>query len=175
MSQRYPVPPPAGSYTPAYVPVISYFGGVVSDVQKFSQANVTNDFTPKTQPDKAAVLGVSPAVDVGQPVGPVAPGQRYPVAADTPPVAPVVSSIAPNTAVAGSDAPVVVTITGTGFTEWSRVYTGNYGVAAPTAKYVSPTKMTVVMYPKNAAVGPTAIVVEDHGTLSNNDKVFNFT
>lgn len=120
----------------------------------------------------AGTVGV---VDVGRNRGAVAPGQRYPVAGDAALAAPVVASISPSTAAAGSQ-PLMVTITGTGFTPYSRVISGGSG--APwdnTAKYLSATTMTVVVDPRGALAGTASIAVEDHGVLSNTTINFTFT
>jgi hypothetical protein len=164
MGQRYPVPPPAGSYIPAYVPVISYFGGAVGDDVAVSSANATTDFSPKTQVQKAALTGNTMVTDVGRARGVLEPDDPYPKASDTPPAAPTITGLAPNTAVAGSVAPVAVTITGTGFTAWSSVKTGNY----PTdyVRYISPTQLLVGMIPSRSVAGVVQVVVSDHGVDS---------
>lgn len=85
MTQKYPVPPPAGSYTPANVPVITYTGGAEGDDVSASTANATNDFSPRHQTDKAITLGVPMVEDTGYNYGPyerpglVEPFASYPV------------------------------------------------------------------------------------------------
>lgn len=205
MGQRYPLPitgamlataNAANEQKPRYNQA-DYIGGATGEDpglptaanQAFSTANVAvarddgganePDYTPRNQNARrqqanmpAGTVGV---VDIGRNRGQVAPGQRYPLAGDTPLAAPVVSSISPTTAAAGSQ-PVVVTITGTGFSPYSRVVSGGSGSPwDSSAKYLSATTMTVVVDPRGAVAGTAAIAVEDHGVLSNVDKVFTFT
>src|SRR4029077_12647929 len=134
----YPKPPPSGSYTPAWVRGQQLFGGAVGDDLSTSTATLVNDqgpatgpvpavdYAPRTQVAKAALVGMPIAADVGRARGSIEPGQRYPVAGDTPLAAPTITSLSPNTAVTGANKPTVaVTITGTGFTPWSTVTSGN--------------------------------------------------
>ena len=129
------------------------------------------DYTPRNQNAKRTAgnlsAGTVGVVDVGRNRGAVAPGQRYPVAGDAAVAAPVVASIAPNTAVHGAN-PLLVTITGTGFTPYSRVISG--GTGAPwdaSAQYVSATTMTILLDPRNSVAGTASIAVEDHSVLSS--------
>jgi len=134
------------------------------------------DYAPRTQSAKLAqTAGQVGVIDVTRSRGPVAPAQRYPVAGDAALAAPVVTSISPNTAVHGAQ-PLVVTITGTGFTPYSRVITG--GTGSPwddMAKYLSATQMTVTVDPRGAVAGTSSIAVEDHSVLSNTTINFTFT
>lgn len=132
------------------------------------------DYTPRTQAAKATATGNSLAVDVARPRGWIAPNQPYQGNA-TSPAAPVVSSISPNTAVAGSANPVLVTITGTGFSPWSLVKTGGVAQPVPGVTYVSATTLTFTIYPAIAVAGPTSVAVEDHDKLSNTNINFTFT
>jgi hypothetical protein len=66
-----------------------------------------------------------------------------------------------------------VTITGTGFTPFSRVFTGGASVPDNSAQYVSATTMTVPIW--KASAGTVSVAVEDHSLLSNTDKVFTVT
>jgi hypothetical protein len=70
----------------------------------------------------------------------------------------------------------VVTITGTGFTPFSRVVTG--GAGSPfdaSAQFVSATKMLVTIDPRSATPGTISVAVWDHSVLSNTNVVFTFT
>jgi hypothetical protein len=147
-------------------------------------ANVETDYTPRTQAAKAAMPGTVPpnavagepdftlAIDVARPRGVIAPGQAYPKSGDAAPAAPVVSSIAPTTGAAAT-LPLTVTITGTGFTPWSTVYTGGSATPDSSAKYVSATQMKVALFA--AAPGTVSVAVEDHNVLSNVNVVFTVT
>jgi len=159
-----------------------FIGGVKGDDIDVSTAAVAlarcdggateTDYGPRTQAAKAVILGTTLAVDVGQPRGSISPGQRYPVAGDAAVAAPVVSSISPTTGAAAT-LPLTVTITGTGFTQWSTVYTGGMTTPEASAKYVSPTQMKVAIWA--AAPGTVSVAVEDHNVLSNVDVLFTVT
>jgi hypothetical protein len=64
-----------------------------------------------------------------------------------------------------------VTITGTKFTQWSQVETGN--VITPYSRYMSATKMAVLMDPRSTA-GTVVVKVIDHGVKSAGSN-FTFT
>jgi len=138
------------------------------------------DYAPRNQLAKANMPGTSPpnaiagepdfamVVDVARPRGWIAPNQPY-QGNSTAPVAPVVSSLSPNTAAATS-LPLQVTITGTGFTPWSIVKTGGQNTADVSARYVDATHMTVAIF--KASAGTVGVVVQDHDLDSNS---VNFT
>lgn len=162
---------PPEAYTPAYVPVINYMYGMPYQGNKAGQQgemgtlNTTGPaFAPQTQLAKAATLGVDMAVDVARGRGLIEPGQPYPDAGDPAPAAPTITSLAPNTAAAGSISPLAVTITGTGFTQWSQVITGN--VFTDMFEYVSPTEIKLLMDPARSVAGITEVRVVDHGATS---------
>lgn len=159
MGQTYPEPPPDGSLTPAYVPEVEYFGGSPGNEISQSTANATTDFFPKTQVEKASITGNEMVQDVGTPGGWVEPGAPY----TPPPPDPVISGISPDTGEIGGD-PINVTITGTGFTQWSTVTTG--GLDTPYFQVMSDTTINVVMDAGRSVAGPTDIVVTDHGVAS---------
>jgi hypothetical protein len=154
--------------------------GVTGDDDHVSKASVAlarsggganePDYTPRQYTDIVAkpnwTSGTIRAPDVGRPEGQVGPTDRYPNASDTALAAPTITSLSPNTAVHGAQ-PLVVTITGTGFTQWSSVVSG--GTGSPwdsTVKYLSPTQMTIVVDPRPAVAGTASIVVWDHGVAS---------
>jgi IPT/TIG domain len=164
--RRYP--PPVEDMTPEHVPVITYHGGVPLDEAEASPyetgtANSTDDYTPRTQQDKATALGVPFAKDIGRRRGAIDPRQPYPVATDPAPAAPTLASVTPNTAEVGSG-PLVVTLTGTNFTAWSTVETGGYQTTY--FRYKSPTEIEVMIDTDRAAPGGTDIAVWDHGVAS---------
>lgn len=171
MGQTYPVPPPAGSYTPAYVPTIDYFGGAYGDDVEQSTANATNDFSPRHQSDKATALGVAMAEDVGVPRGWIAPGEPYGPVPASPDNDPTITALAPNTAVAGGPA-ITVIITGTNFTSWSQVLIG--GAPAPDYKVLSDTQIELAMDVPHAVAGAVDIAVVDHG-IESDPSAFTFT
>ncbi len=165
MGQTYPQPPPAGSLTPAYVPEVEYVGGSPGNEFSQSTANVTNDFFPKTQEEKAAIHEQEVNTDIGTPAGYIEPGAPY----TPPPPDPTLASVSPDTGVAG--AAIQVTLTGTGFTQWSTVTTG--GLDTPYFTVNSDTMITVMLDPRSQP-GPTDIVVTDHG-VKTAPVVFTFT
>lgn len=158
MGQTYPEPPPAGSYTPAYVPEITYVGGSPGNEFSQSTAAVTNDFYPKTQAEKAEIHGQEVNTDVGVPPGYITPGEPY----APPPPDPTLASVSPTTGVTGGD-PIDVILTGTGFTLFSTVTTG--GIDTPYVQFVSDTEIRVVLDPRSEA-GTIDMVVTDHGVTT---------
>jgi hypothetical protein len=171
---------------PRYDSMTDWAGGVKGDDTNTASAAVAlarsdggaaePDYMPRTEADRATQLGTTLAVDISRRRGAIEPRQPYPVAGDPPVAAPVVTSIAPNTAPAGSVTPVVVMITGTGFTAWSLVQQGgNTTTPDPSMVYISPTQLQITIYPKIAVPGTASIAVRDHGVLSNVDKLFTFT
>lgn len=159
-------PPRIAGSVPVNVPVVAFNGGAYGDDVDQSTANATDVYTPRTQAAKAAAM-VPPlelVVDVGRPRGTIGPKDPYPKAGDAPVPAPTITSLAPNTAVAGSPSPLMVVVTGTGFTQWSTIDTG--GVATPYAQYVSPTKMALLMDPARSTPGIVQVVASDHGVDS---------
>jgi len=162
--RRYPVPPPAGSYTPAFVRTITWYGGAVGDDQAVSTANSTIDYAPRTQAAKATALGTAIVAPVTRPRGYIAPNQPYGPAPAIPTADPVITSLTPNTAVSGAGkATVAVTITGTGFTQWSTVTSGNYPIPC---RLLSPTTLEIVQKPADSVPGVVQVVVTDHGRAS---------
>jgi hypothetical protein len=184
MTQTYPKPPPAGSLTPAWVRGQTVFGGAVGDDLSTSTAtlvtdvgsgngpNTATDYTPRTQVAKAAIVGMPIAADVGRARGSIEPGQRYPAAGDTPLAAPTITSLSPNTAVTGPNKPTVaVTITGTGFTPWSSVTSGNFPIPC---RYLTATTLEIIQKPSASVPGVVSVVVTDHGVASAGSN-FTFT
>lgn len=173
-------PPAQPSAAPAYVPAYTYNGGVYGDDIDTATANVLVDdrgvgaYTPRNQAQKAALMvpAGSLAKDVGRPRGSIAPSQAYPIASDPAPAAPVVTSLSPATGAAAT-LPLTVTITGTGFTPYSTVFTGGSTTPDSSGKYISPTQMRVAIWA--AAPGTVSVAVEDHDVLSNTDKLFTVT
>ena len=192
---RYPTPITAANVKPEYVPVFTVTGGAYGDDVNLATATVVVDdrgvgaYTPRHQAEKAtfpgtpnsvvpsestssgqvvtAITDYTLATDITTPRGYIGPQDTY---AKTLPAAPTITSLAPNTAVAGSASPLAVTITGTGFTQWSEVLTG--GVETPYVTYFSPTKIVILMDPKRSVAGTVAVIVQDH---SVNSAASNFT
>jgi hypothetical protein len=150
------LPLPMPNTTPAYVRVISWFGGAVGDDVTVSTANATNDYTPRNQALKAQALGLSLAVDVTKNRGWIGPKDPYAA-----PPASTLTSINPTTAVHGTAA-IPVTCTGTGFTPYSMVTVD--GINVPTT-YVSPTQLTATITPK-ATAGNQSVRVVTNGVAS---------
>lgn len=160
--------------------------GVTGDDTKTSKASVAlisadgdvaePDYTPRIYPDKVAMAnltaGTVRVTDISRARGYIAPTDPYRNAASPALAAPVVSSISPTTGAAAT-LPLLVTITGTGFTVWSRVYTGGAALPDNSAKFVNATTMTVPIWA--AAPGTVSVAVMDHDVLSNTDKVFTVT
>jgi hypothetical protein len=188
-THRYPAPITAAMLAPAYTPVTTYTGGAYGDDVSLATANSTVPILPNTQATRATFPGVPNSVvpsesiasgqaitniadytfatDITAPRGYIGPKDPYSTPA---PPAPTITSLSPNTAVAGSASPLAVTITGTGFTQWSTVLTGN--VETPYVTYFSPTKIVILMDPKRSIAGTISVIVRDH---SVNSAASNFT
>lgn len=79
IAPKAPKPPPdpitAAMVTPAYVPVISFTGGAEgNDVDVATTSTSAGAYTPRTQAQKAGLLGVAMAADVGIDYGEFAGG-----------------------------------------------------------------------------------------------------
>jgi hypothetical protein len=147
-----------------------YAGGVYGDLPN-STANVAvarddgganePDYAPRTQNQKATILNTVPVQDVGRNPGWIAPGEPY----KAPPAAglnPTLTTLSPNTAVAGKTTPqFVMKLTGTNFTPYSEVLLA--GNKAPLFTYISATEMRVQMSPASSVAGTTSVEVVDHG------------
>jgi len=171
---RFPAGVPAGGSKPIHQPVITYTGGAYGDESQ-STANTTVPYAPTTTQAKAAaaVPAQTFARDITEPRGWISPSEPYNPAPVSPTDDPTITSLAPNTAVTAVGAqPVWVTITGTKFTQWSTVETGN--VYTPYHKYISATKMAVLMDPGRSVPGIVVVKVIDHGVKSNGSN-FTFT
>jgi len=171
---RFPAGVPAGGSKPIHQPVITYTGGAYGDESQ-STANTTVPYAPTTTQAKAAaaVPAQTFARDITEPKGWISPSEPYNAAPVSPTDDPTITSLAPNTAVTAVGAqPVWVTITGTKFTQWSTVETG--GVYTPYHKYISATKMAVLMDPGRSVPGIVVVKVIDHGVKSNGSN-FTFT
>lgn len=178
-AHRYPAPITAAMVKPAYVPVFTYNGGVYGDDVYLSKTNVLvddrgiGDYTPRNQDDKAKLPGPVPpnavagepdfvlATDVTAPRGWIGPRDPYSKAM---PAAPTITSLTPNTAVAGSPGPLSVVVTGTNFTQWTKLQIG--GAEALDVQYASPTKMVVLMHPEVSVPGVITVVAWDHSVSS---------
>jgi hypothetical protein len=184
---------------PRYSTMADWAGGVKGDDVDTATATVAlanssggaaeANYTPRTQAQKATLPGAPPesvpidpgevhpdyvlAVDVARPRGAIAANQPYPKSGDAAPAAPVVSSLAPATAAAGSN-PLTVTITGTGFTPWSKVFTGAQTVPEQ-FRYVSATSLMIMIDPRAAVAGTASVAVEDHDVMSNTNINFTFS
>jgi hypothetical protein len=171
MTQRYPMALPPAAYIPAYVPVITYNGGLFGDDVSVATSNATQNYGPRNQAAKGAAMvpAVPLAVAVSRRRGWIAPNQSY--IPGTIPAAPVITSLSPNTAVAGTGAALVVDIVGTGFSPWSLVTSGNYPIPF---EYISPTLLRIAQFPRNSIAGIVTVQVYDHNVLSNTSD-FTFT
>jgi IPT/TIG domain len=180
MTQRYPAPITATMVKPVYVPVFTYNGGTYGD-ETLSESNVVvddrgiGDYTPRNllerktthpagDPDYVSVI------DVGVPRGWIEPNEPYNAPPVSPTDDPTITSLTPNTGVSGGS-PIWVTITGTKFTKWSQVETGN--VYTPYSRYVSATRIDVLMDPRSSA-GVVVVKVVDHNVKSGGSN-FTFT
>ena len=183
--------------TPAYVPVYTWNGGQYGD-ETVAETNVLvddlgqGDYGPRNLTEAMAWPGApnsvvpsestasgqaltsiadyTPSTVVNEPRGWISPQEPYGAAPVSPTDDPTITSLAPNTGVSGQN-PVWVTITGTKFTQWSWVETG--GVYTPYSRYISPTKMAVLMDPRSSA-GTVVVKVVDHDVKSNGSN-FTFT
>ena len=165
---RYP--PRIQPSNPVNVPTVTYTGGVKGDDIDTATANATNDYHPRTQAEKATMMGTTLAKDIGSPRGWIDPQEPYGPAPVSPTDDPTIVSLSPNTMVAGST-PTWVKITGTKFTPFSQVETG--GVITPYSKYLSPTRIDMLQDPRSSA-GTVVVKVIDHGVKSAGSN-FTFT
>jgi IPT/TIG domain len=167
---RYPLPISKAMTDRAYLPVYTWNGGVFGDDVYLAKTNVLvddqgrGDYPWRNQDDKRIALGATFAVDVARPRGAIDPNEPYPDISSPAEPAPTITSLSPNTAVAGSPGPLAVVITGTNFTQWSKVVAG--GAEVLSAKYVSPTKMTILMNPQVSVPGVITVFVWDHNVAS---------
>jgi hypothetical protein len=171
---KFPGGVTAASVRPIDVPTVTFNGGAYGDESQ-STSNATVNYSPRTTQAKAAAA--SPAQtfsrDVTEPRGWISPSEPYNPAPVSPTDDPTITSLAPNTAVAGGIVqPLWVTITGTKFTQWSTVETG--GVYTPYHKFISATKMALLMDPGRSVPGIVVVKVIDHGVKSNGSN-FTFT
>ena len=163
-------PPRVGNMTPAYVPVYTWNGGVYGDDQILAKSNVLvddrgiGDYTPRNQDDKAIALGIPIVTDVTSPRGTVSPREPYPHAGSPAEPAPTISSLTPNTAVAGDPSPLSVVVTGTNFTPYTVLIVGN--IQTPYVQYASPTKMVLLMDPARSTPGIITVQAWDHSVGS---------
>jgi hypothetical protein len=135
------------------------------------------DYVPRNQnakllPAAAPIPAQGIGKDIGVPIGTQIPSQPYPTAADTPPAAPTVVSLAPNTA-AQAQLPIMITVTGTNFTRFSQVFTGGAATPEASAAFVNATTMRVPIWA--AAPGTVSVAVMDHSVMSNVNVLFTVT
>jgi len=171
---RYPPAVVKADLIPAYVPQNTWNGGVYGDDQILAKTNVkvdtigpngpVGDYTPRNQDDKAIMTGNTIAVDVTRPRGSISPGEGYPVTGTPAKPAPTISSLSPNTAVAGGPSPLAVTVTGTNFTQWTKLIVGN--IDTPYVQYFSPTKLVLLMDPARSVAGTITVIAWDHSVSS---------
>jgi hypothetical protein len=169
-----PVGVPAGGFPPINVPTVTFNGGAYGDESQ-STSNATVNYTPRTTAAKAAaaVPAQTFATVVNEPKGWISPQEPYGAAPVSPTDDPTITSLAPNTAVAGpTSKPVWVTITGTKFTINSTVETG--GVYTPYYRYVSATRIDMLQDATRSVPGIVVVKVIDHGIKSNGSN-FTFT
>jgi hypothetical protein len=163
----------------SYAPVYTWNGGVYGDDQILAKTNVLvddrgiGDYTPRNQDDKAKLPGASPpnaiagepdftiVTDITTPRGYIGPKDSY---AKAVPAAPTITSLAPNTAVAGAPGPLSVVVTGTNYTQWTKLIVG--GAEAQNVTYASPTKMVLLMHPEVSVPGIITVIAWDHSVSS---------
>ena len=121
---------------------------------------------PATQNAKLTAGNLTPGTvivdDVGRRRGWLEPDDPY-TAAPGAGANPTITSLAPNTAVSVTGPDLIVVITGTNFTPWSTVTSGNFPIPA---RYVSATKLEIVQKPRTSVAGTVSVVVTDHGVAS---------
>jgi hypothetical protein len=189
MTQRYPLPISAAMVKRAYVPVFTWNGGVYGDDQVLAKSNVLvddrgiGDYPARNQDDKAKLPGVPYSIvpvesitsgqaltnivdytivtDITAPRGYIGPKDPY---SKTLPAAPTITSLSPNTAVAGGPSPLSVTVTGTNFTQWTFLIVGN--MQTPYIQVVSSTKIVLLMDPARSTAGVITVVAVDHSVTS---------
>jgi hypothetical protein len=189
---RYPTPISKAMTDEIYVPAYTWNGGAFGD-ETVAETNVLvddqaiGDYGPRNLTEKMAWPGapnsVVPSEDitdgqaitaiadytastvVNSPRGWIDPNEPYGPAPVSPTDDPTVTSLTPNTGVAGAgEPPIWVKITGTKFTPFSTVETG--GVNTPYSKYVSATRIDMLQDPRSTP-GTVSVKVIDHGVKSN--------
>jgi hypothetical protein len=184
---RYPSPISAAMTRPAYVPTFTYNGGQYGD-EALAETNVLvddraiGDYGPRNLTEKKAWPGAPNSIvpvesitggqaltsiadytsstDITAPRGYIGPRDPYSKAV---PAAPTITSLVPSTIAAGLP-DILVTINGTGFTQWTQILNG--GVQNVTASYVSPTKMVMAFEVSSSVPGIVAVVAVDHSVAS---------
>ena len=162
-------PPRVVSAAKAYEPVYTWSGGKPLTAPhtpvEHGSANVVIDdrgigeYSPRTQADKATLLGVGFANPINTPFGSIEPQDPYPVAGSPAPAVPTLTSLAPNTAVVGQPS-IIVKAIGTGFTPYSVVEVGGTNYAPTT--YVSPTELRFVVDTMKSVPGTITVKVLEH-------------
>jgi len=188
MAQKYPSPlrlvdlavSNQNANKPVHYAAGDWSPGVTGDDDRVSKASVAlarqggganePDYTPRQYTDVVNktnwTSGTIRAPDIARPEGRVGPTDRYPNASDSALAAPTFTSMSPNTAVHGAQ-PIVVTLNGTGFTQWSSVVSGGTGSPWDSSlKWLSSTQMTMVVDPRPAVAGTASVVVWDHGVAT---------
>lgn len=172
---RRPLLPDAGS-TRVFIPQFTTEGGAVGDDVDQATATAMVDIStpnapltsfpqpgsPRNLAERAANTGNTLSVDVARARGRVAPYQPYPVASDPPLPPPVITTLTPATAAINTDT-VVVTITGTGFSNWSTVSSGGFPIPS---QFVDSTHLRIIQKPWASVPGTVQIVVTDHNVRS---------
>lgn len=179
---------PVGGDKPQFVRAQQAIGGVKGDDQAVATAtlltdqipangpNTPTDFSPRNQQQKAdynaavvipgaTQLGKTITGDMTEPRGALRPQDPYPKAGDAPVAAPTLTGIAPATAAAGG-ADVMVRLTGTGFTPYSKVFVGGMTDRYRYVRYISPTAIDIVMDAQRSIAGPVTVQVQDRGVLT---------
>jgi hypothetical protein len=175
MTQRYPSPITPAMVLPIWVRTQQVMGGAFGDDVNAATAtlltdqiagngpNTAVDYTPRTQAAKATATGNTIVADVARRRGWIGPRDPYVAAPVSPTNDPTITSLAPNTIAAGSQPTLTVIITGTGFTQWSTVTSGNYPIPN---RYISPTQLEIIQKPSTSVAGTVQVVVTDHGVAS---------
>jgi hypothetical protein len=181
--KRAIVPISAADVTRAFLGPVTYNGGAVGDDVTLATSNSTDAYSPRNQLQKANLPGSSPpnmiagepdftlAVDITRPRGWLEPDDPYVIPPASPAGDPTITSLSPNTAVSVTGPDVIVTITGTNYTQWSTVTSGGFPIPF---FFVSPTKLTIVQKPRSSVAGVVQVVVTDHGVASTPSN-FTFT
>jgi IPT/TIG domain-containing protein len=174
-------PPAIQPSEPSYNPDFTVAGGApntapYTPVEHGTAAVIVDergvgDYTPRTQSDKAVLLGLAFADPINTPFGSIEPRDPYPTAGYVAPVAPTITALTPDTAVVGEPA-LMVKVTGTGFTQYSVIEVGGTNYAHTT--YVSPTELRFPVDTKNSVAGIIDVKVLDHN-LKSDAASFTFT
>jgi len=138
-----------------------------ANVVKVDANNTTiPNYSPRNQEEVATKWGTTMAPDISRPRGTIDPREPYPTVGFTPVEDPVLTTVTPSTAVAGTQK-ITALVVGTGFTQWTQLRVGGQSRLSLTSEYISPTLMNVLVDPSQAPAATYKLQAVDHDVESN--------